>query len=812
MYELIQARQATAQRYCQNAVHVCCLFIIILAIAVLMAWLFQIEPVKSLLPGLPTMKFNTALCFLLTGLAIFTAYFPYHLPPALASIQSALMLWFLVALIAGLSLAEYATGNSFGIDELVVTDPATAPDDWPGRMSPATALSFLLVASSGIVLSLTRGWLVSQGLLLVSLAISGTALLGYTFGVTKFRPVLFSTMALHTALLFVIAAFCLVAGGPDKGLKKGLTSNFSGSRLGRMILPITVGLPIILGKVLLEGLQDNRYGAGFAFALFTLLLIIVFGTVIFIGTRQLDNVEEHLLKSIEFGPTAMLMIDDTGRITMTNALLETMFGHSKEELSGQPIEALIPDRFRGEHVNLRNAFIRNPSPRMMGRGRELYGLRKGGREFPIEVSLAQVGTPSGSYILVAVVDISERVALEEQLRQAQKLEAIGRLAGGIAHDFNNHLTAIMGYTELARELSENETLDATLDDIMQVTGKSSALTSQLLTFSRKQNYKPEVLDLNEHLNESSVFLDRLVKKNIEIQYMQSDDIDLIHADPIQIDQIVMNLVINAEDAMDEGGVLSIETANVDLDAEYARLHTGVHEGKYVQLSFTDNGSGMDEKTKSHIFEPFFTTKAAGKGTGLGLATVHGIVKQCEGHIWVYSEPGKGTIFKIYFPVFEGDHKVAATETVLPSPATTDATILVVEDQGIVRDILVKVLRIKGYEVFEAENGETALALLKRHGYRIDLLLTDIIMPVMGGTELANKAKELYPDMRIIFMSGYSEAILKNRQILDHELAFLQKPITPTALMRKVAEVMSASSRTTGRLQDEQDDDPTERLP
>jgi len=427
-------------------------------------------------------------------------------------------------------------------------------------------------------------------------------------------------------------------------------------------------------------------------------------------------------------------------------------------------------------------------------------LRKDGTRVPVLIGVAMLDHPK---CIVFVADLTARKRAEagrtraeealrqseEQLRQSQKMEAVGRLAGGVAHDFNNMLSVILSYGELMLSvMPQADPMRADVDEIRKAANRAASLTRQLLLFSRQQVAEPRVIDLNDVLSTMSNMLQRILGEDVELVSIPSPALWYVHVDVSHIEQVVMNLVVNARDAMPIGGKLTIETANVELDADYIAGHLPAKTGAHVMLSITDTGCGIDRAVQERMFEPFYTTKERGKGTGLGLSTVFGIVQQSGGNIWVYSEVGKGTTFKIYLPRIESDI-AALHQPVAPATLRGDETILVVEDEDQVRAIVVTVLRKHGYRVLAAENAGEALLLCERHVGRIDLLLTDVVMPQMSGPELAKRLTAGRPDVRVLCMSGYTDDSIVRHGVLEAHMAFLQKPITPATLTRKVREVL-----------------------
>jgi len=383
-------------------------------------------------------------------------------------------------------------------------------------------------------------------------------------------------------------------------------------------------------------------------------------------------------------------------------------------------------------------------------------------------------------------------ALEEQQRQAQKMEAIGRLASGVAHDFNNLLTAILGSTDLLlEELPADHSGRLEAEETRKAALRAADLTRQLLAFSRQQVLAPQVLDINDVVTNVDTMLRRVIGEHVEVRTVQAPDLGAVRADPGQLEQVLLNLAVNARDAMPRGGRLTIETANADLDDTYAAQHAAVAPGRYVMFAVSDTGTGMDAETQTRLFEPFFTTKEKGKGTGLGLATVYGIVKQSGGHIWVYSEPGQGTTMKVYLPRVEEAIEPITAPARPSGPLRGSETILIVEDQDEVRNLTRRLLEARGYRVLVAASGADALRIADQEAGRIDLLLTDVIMPGMSGREVALLLGPAHPHMRVLFVSGYTDDSIVHHGVLDPGVAFLQKPFTSQTLAQKVREVLDA---------------------
>jgi two-component system cell cycle sensor histidine kinase/response regulator CckA len=495
---------------------------------------------------------------------------------------------------------------------------------------------------------------------------------------------------------------------------------------------------------------------------------------------------------VETSLDAVITMDHGGRIVEFNAAAERIFGHSRENALGQELASLIiPPALRERHRRGLERHLATGESRVLNQRVELTALRVDGTEFPIELAVTRIPVDGPPLFTGHIRDLTEQRRLEAQFLQAQKMEAVGRLAGGVAHDFNNLLTVIMGraYVLLAR-LGKDHPLWHQIDLIRTTAERAAGLTQQLLAFSRKQVLQPRILDVNTVLGAMDGMLRRTIGEDIELRVVGAPGIGRVRADPIQLEQVLLNLVVNARDAMPGGGRLTIETANVDLDAAFVATHPGARAGPCVLIAVTDTGHGMAPETMAHVFEPFFTTKEPGKGTGLGLATVYGIVKQHDGYIGVDSAPGQGARFTVYLPRLPGD--VTEGEAPRPQrPARGSETVLLVEDEAGLRDLVHEILRAHGYAVLEATNPGEALLVSERDPGRIDLLLTDVVMPLMSGPALAERLRRLRPDLRVLFMSGYTRDALATRDAPPPGTRLLQKPFSPAALAHAVREALDA---------------------
>jgi PAS domain S-box-containing protein len=530
-------------------------------------------------------------------------------------------------------------------------------------------------------------------------------------------------------------------------------------------------VPVLLGCATLEG--ETQRGVGF---------------VLDISDRK--RAEESLRQSesqfralFENAFDAVLIANDEGAYVDANPAACALFGVPYDEIMGRTIDDFTEEGSRPNAWPMWEQFLKE------GRMHGMIRLRRSDRQIvDVDFSATANFVPGRHFSVLR--DVTERRKLEEQLRQSQKLESVGMLAGGIAHDFNNLLTVITGYSELTlNRLDQADPLARNIEEIKKASKRAAALTRQLLAFSRKQVLQPKVIDLNSVIVNIEKMLGRLVGEDMELRTSQGIGLGQVKADPGQIEQVILNLVVNARDAMPKGGKITLETANIYLDETYARGHIAVKPGWFVMLAVTDTGQGMDVETQKYIFEPFFTTKEEGKGTGLGLSTVYGIVKQSDGNIWVYSEVGVGTTFKIYLPLVDEQVTETGADAARRESVPGTETILLAEDEEMVRNLARESLEMNGYTVLEAANGKEALLICQQHEGRIHLLLTDMVMPRMSGKELAEQLVKLRPDTRVLYMSGYTNQAIVHHGILDRDIAFIGKPFTPDGLVTEVVKVL-----------------------
>jgi PAS domain S-box-containing protein len=529
-----------------------------------------------------------------------------------------------------------------------------------------------------------------------------------------------------------------------------------------------------------------------------------------------NRAEARFRSLLDAAPDAMLCVDADGRITIANAEAERMLGYPRDELIGQTVDLLVPESARGAHPGHRANYFSNPERRPMGAGRQLAVRRRDGSEFPADISLSAVETDEGLLVSAAIRDVTERLEAqaeaerlraeaereryESRLHQSQRLESLGQLAGGVAHDFNNLLAVILNYAAFVKEDVASETgsadrarWESVIADIGQIelaAQKATRLTHQLLSFARRDVARPEVVGLNDVIQEVQRLLNRTIGEHVELITNLGHELWPILADPGQMEQVLVNLAVNARDAMPLGGTLILETENLDVDEGFAATRPEVSPGRYVSLRVSDTGEGMTSEVLERAFEPFYTTKSDGQGTGLGLATVYGIVRQHGGYAQIYSEVGIGTTFTALLPATHGE--VAATgRPAERRRATGGETVLVVEDEEALREVTRRILSRHGYEVIAAGSGKEAIDAVERHDGPVDLLLTDVVMPQMLGKQVAEEISLLRPEVRVVFMSGYAQPVLGAQGTLEEGVILVSKPFSESDLLGRVREALDA---------------------
>jgi PAS domain S-box-containing protein len=791
--------EVPAQTYRISAPRIGGYLLTALGLSVLVGWIWQLTPLLTVIPNQISMKANTAIGFLCAGLALLLITPPHRTS---RSQTAAAGLAIIVIAVGLLSLVEYLLHCDLVIDQLFFVDTQLP---FPGRMAPITTVNFCLAGSSLWLRSFSAKhatW--AQLLSLLSGLSALLAIIGYLYGVPLlYGSVEYTSMALHTGIGFLILSVATVHCRPSQGMMAVFNGRHAGSWLSRWLLPMAIIAPAALGGIYLHS-NFSLTNVRMALACLMVSQIVLFVVLIWVLAFYLNRLnsserdktsanlalEESEKKYRAIFEEALIGIFQTGpdgHYINANPAMAAMLGYdSPEELfvsvTDIAQQLYVDPQRRQELTRLleRNGVVRNFEC-------QLY--RKDRRKIWVAANLRAVRKDGVVVYEGTNQDITERKQLEAQLLQAQKMEAVGRLAGGVAHDFNNAIGVIVGYSALLQEcLPPNDTSQRYAEEIGKAGHRAAALTRQLLAFSRKQIIQPTILDLNAVVAETEKMLCRLIGEDIEMVFVPSSDLGRVKADLGQIGQILMNLAVNARAAMPQGGQLLIETANAELDATNLIQHPFAKPGRYVMLSVSDTGSGIDKNTQAHIFEPFFTTKAPGQGTGLGLSTVYGIVKQSEGYVWVYSEPGKGARFKIYLPRVD-----AAAEPISrarnPVSVGGSETILLVEDDDAMRVLTQSCLEGGGYVVLSAANAESAVRSATAHDAPIHLLLTDVVMPGISGPELAKSLSASRPETKVLYMSGYTAELIAQQGVLNRDISLLEKPFTKEGLLRKVRQVL-----------------------
>lgn len=770
--------------------------LVCLGVSVLIGWIGKITFLLTVLPGSITMKANTAIGFMCAGMAIL--YLTRVNSPR-ASIAAPAIFATIVIAVGAFTLLEYALHGDLGIDQLLFRDWTSTT--YPGRMAHITAVNFCLSGLSLLLLATRRRTTLSQVLSLLTGMSALLAIIGYLYGVPLlYGSTKYTSMALHTGIGFLVLSAASLHARPSDGVMAIVCSNYAGGWLSRRLMPIAAVAPVLLGSIYVHtnSLADKRLALACLMASQMMLFITLIWTLAYwinrfeaertLATSALASSEENYRTMFEEAIVGIFQSTMDGKVLNVNPAMARMYGY---ESPGDLIESIDdiesqlyvdPEQFR----EFRRLMKENGGAQSF----ECQMYRKDGGKMWISAN-AHAVLHEGKVVRIdgSFQDVTERKSLEAQLRQAQKMEAVGRLAGGVAHDFNNAIGVIVGYSALLKDrLTSDTTSQRYADEIGKAGNRAASLTRQLLAFSRKQVIKPVVLDLNSIIVETEQMFRRLIGEDISMTIIRDPSLGRVLADPSQIDQILMNLVVNARDAMPQGGKLVIETANAELDETSLKQHDFAKPGKYVMLSVSDTGYGMNKETQAHIFEPFYTTKGAGKGTGLGLSTVYGIVKQSEGYVWVYSEVGNGARFKVYLPRVEAAVQKLDTGVSAALPGGSE-TILLVEDDDSMRKLTRSCLEKRGYTVLDVPNGEVAIRTVTEHGGPIHLLLTDVVMPGISGRQLAESLAVARPEMRLLYISGYTADIIADRGILEPHLVLLEKPFTQEALLQKVRQVL-----------------------
>lgn len=749
---------------------------------------------------------STAICFLVLSAVLY--WFTIK-PRNIGGLWLNIMT-LLVAVYCLLDFIGEFTGLDLNYEKHLFYKVGTLDQIPMGQMSPATSAVFIIASIGAIFLIRTKkdsSHRISFELAsisgLLNILAGSTVLLAYLYGTPLMYKGPFIPMAATTAACFLFSGTALTAAaGPDSFPMKLFTGDSTSAKLSRAFIPLTI-IFVLIQSVVLNMLSASSL-VNHALILAALVTVFVAITALTISRvahstgHAIDKLNQKLQQSEEWHrlilQTAMdgfCMVDLHGRILEVNDTTCRMTGYSSQEL----LTLNISDIEATETVD--DIAARIEKTMAMGEDRfETRHRRKDGSIFHVEVSV-QFRQSKGGRFIAFFRDITERkqseekrIKLQEQLNQAKRMEYVGRLAGGVAHDFNNMLSVIIGYGEMARNNAKKKRpIDDEIKEILEAAERSADLTRQLLAFARKQTVAPKILDLNKTVEGMLKMLRRLIGENIDLAWLPGNNVFPIRMDSSQLDQLLANLSVNARDAIKDVGKITIETAGVTIGEEYCAEHPESVPGEYTLLAVSDNGSGMDHDTQSHLFEPFFTTKELGKGTGLGLATIYGIVKQNGGFINVYSEIGLGSVFKIYLPRYTGTtgHR-EDKEADIPA-VTGKETILVVEDEPSILKMTKKMLEQRGYTVIPASRPSEAISLSRNTGADIHLVITDVIMPEMNGRDLLKHLKQSVPELKCLFMSGYTANVIAHHGVLDDDVDFIQKPFTTNGLAAKVRSIL-----------------------
>ena len=823
--------------------------VLIFALVVLFGWAFGIEAAKTLFFGGVTVKANTALGLALGAVCLLLFSRIFFRTPWRPVITASLSI--LVLAIGALTLAEYAFRVNLGIDELLFAardDWSRTPT--PGRMAAVTASAFVLLGLGLLFLEYrTKSGHRPCIVPLVATASLGlAALLGYVYGAIPTVGLGHGIqIALPTAIALILLSVGALAIPPHGPWVATLLSDHAGGVLARRLLPVTFLVPLALGGLRVFEEWTGNFSVAAQSALSAAMTMLALGGVIWSTAALLDTADrrrqvaedERLSLAISeeaararadaerasryaaesarelaeratrdkaealtvleivlaTAPVGFALFDRDARYIRVNSTFAAMHNVPLEGHVGRSPRDFSPELADRIEQSVRRVFETGEPIRetelTQGMSDAAGGHPLGQRHIMVSLYPLRAGAGAPFAVGLIAVDTTELKQLEAQLAQSQKMEAIGQLAGGVAHDFNNLLTVIMSYSALL--LDDLEIDDARRQDVEEITAaarRASGLTRQLLAFSRKQVIQPRPTDANKVIRELENMLHRLIGEDIRLESSLAPDLGLVNIDPGQLEQILLNLAVNARDAMPEGGVLEIRTRNIEVDHDDGDRQLPATAGKYVLLSVTDTGVGIPADVQERVFEPFFTTKPAGKGTGLGLSTVYGIVKQVAGDIRLQSEPGRGTSFQIFFPRLETGKLEITGHRRATIRFSGTGTILLAEDDDALRALSERVLSSAGYRVLAARSGAHALEIARDHGGPIDLAISDVVMPGLSGPDFVRELKRSRPDVRVLFVSGYTDDEVMKRGVLAGETAFLQKPFAPEQLLDKIREVVA----------------------
>jgi two-component system cell cycle sensor histidine kinase/response regulator CckA len=799
--------------------------ILVVAVMILAGWTFHIPALFQPVPGSATMKATTAVGFI--GIALSILLQARRQLPRLA-----VALGLFVAVLGVLSLGHVAFGPEFVIDQFWLSE-----GDPLHRMSPITAFDFSVIGLAlACSVSARRAW-IAQTFTLVAMLVAAIVAIGYFYRVSNLVGIgAYTSVAPHTAALLLISCACILFLQPTAGVMAVFVSDTLGGRMARRVMPFTIAVPILLGWLRLWGERMGLYDPRVGPPLVIVGTMILLSIVVWRNARTIAKVDakrqrteddlrraneslegrveektaelvesraraaesaEMFFQLFEFAPDALVAVAADGRIDRTNIRAMELFGYEQGELIGQPVELLIPERHMAAHIEHRDGFMKNPHPKAMGPRLDLSAKRKNGTEFPVDIVLSPADSPRGPLVLAVIRDITERRraealtrAAEERLRTGQRMEALGQLAGGVAHDFNNMMTVVSGYSELLlAHAVEADPFRKGLLEIKKAGDRCANLTSHLLAFSRRQVLSASMLDLGAIVRDLGEMMPILLGEHIVVTLAIEPGVWAVRADRAQIEQVIVNLIVNARDAMPNGGKLTLRVSNVN-DTPDDAMHPDISSGPYVMVSVRDTGHGMDDDTRARVFDPFFTTKPVGQGSGLGLSTAYGFIKQSGGYIQVDSAPNQGTTVEVYLPRAVGEIDDVPATGLRAGPGGHE-TILIAEDETAVRALLREVLGRAGYRLLEADSGPQALEVAAAHDGPIHLLLADVVMPVMSGSELAEWLAPTRPDLRVLLVSGYAQGQSADEARRTSGFAFLRKPFTPAELLGRIRHLLDA---------------------